>query len=212
MTLRGLASCLARVAAILCAAEARAQTAPLQNPSRPEPPANLSRPDACELMPKSDLEALFPGRPVRSRGSTLSPADQGPQYLNSCSYFLELPSLEVKGDVPHFASVRIVQWGVHPDAKNGSVERFALMSGTRRKLAADPALGLRFEALPGLGNEAFADVSESTASIHVRQADLIFFVSLDNHLPGMEAIAIALAGRVAGRWRDRKGKVGTGRR
>jgi hypothetical protein len=41
------------------------------------PQASPSLPDACKLMPQSDLEALFPGMPIDNKGPTLSPIFQG---------------------------------------------------------------------------------------------------------------------------------------
>lgn len=207
MSLRSVAVWAVRAAAILCAVDVWSQTLAPQNPSWPSPSAEVSRPDACQLMPQSDLEAVFPDRPVTPRGATLSPAYKGPQYAQSCMYMLTLPSPDFKGDVSRFASVTIVQWGVHPDGKNGSAETFAIMSATREKLAADPALGLRVEPLRGLGDEAFAEISRSTVAIHVRKADLVFVVRLDNDVSPVEPIAVALAGRVAERWSDRSGRV-----
>jgi hypothetical protein len=40
------------------------------------------------LLPQADLEALFPGRPITTKGPTLSPIYEGPQYAESCMYIV----------------------------------------------------------------------------------------------------------------------------
>jgi hypothetical protein len=55
---------------LLGAADALAQSVIVQNSSPAAPQAASGLPDACKLMPQSDLEALFPGRPVTSKGPT----------------------------------------------------------------------------------------------------------------------------------------------
>ena len=56
------------------------------------PQAASNLPDACKLLTQADLEALFPGRPITSKGATLSPVYKGPQYNQSCMYMVKLPS------------------------------------------------------------------------------------------------------------------------
>ena len=68
---------------------ALAQTATV---TAPPSPLAASAPDACRLMPRADIEALFPGRPVTDKGPTLSPLSRGPQYAEGCTYVVRLPT------------------------------------------------------------------------------------------------------------------------
>lgn len=58
--------------AVHAAALAQSATVTAAPPPAPSPMA-ANAPDACRLMPRADLEALFPGRPVTDKGPTLSP-------------------------------------------------------------------------------------------------------------------------------------------
>jgi hypothetical protein len=69
---------------LLGAIDGRAQNA--------DPPAGVGLPDACKLMPQSDLEVLFPGMPITSTGAMLSVDYQGPQWNQGCTYSVKLPS------------------------------------------------------------------------------------------------------------------------
>src|SRR5882672_10680256 len=92
MSIRSLVAHSALAISVLAAADAGAQSVLTQNPPATASPAASGLPDACKLMPQSDLEALFPGRPVTSKGPTLSPIYKGPQYAESCMYIVQLPS------------------------------------------------------------------------------------------------------------------------
>ncbi len=191
---------------VLGATEAQAQSVVTQKPldSAPQagstPKANSNLPDACKLLQQSDLEALFPGRPVTSKGPTLSPIYKGPQYNESCMYIVKVPSPTSKSDLSKFATVTIVQWGKGTDGNDGSIKTFAYMRSTQEKVAADPKLNIHIEPLSGIGDEAFQEVSNSRVAIRVRKADLIFVVSLDTYSAQTVPNAVALAGQAAKRW------------
>jgi len=72
--------------AVLGAAEVQAQSIVTSKPDAPAAQANSKLPDACKLLTQADLEVLFPGRPITSKGPTLSPIFKGPQYAESCMY------------------------------------------------------------------------------------------------------------------------------
>ena len=95
---------------VLGATAAWAQTV-TPNPPAAAPPTGSGLPDACKLMPQSDLEALFPGRPVSNKSQTLSPIYKGPQYVEGCQYVVKLPSPTSKLEVSKFAMLTIVRWG-----------------------------------------------------------------------------------------------------
>ena len=95
---------------VLGAIAARAQTV-TPNPPAAAAPTASGLPDACKLMPQSDLEALFPGRPVSNKGQTLSPIYKGPQYVEGCQYVVKLSSPTSKLEVSKFAMLTIVRWG-----------------------------------------------------------------------------------------------------
>jgi hypothetical protein len=202
---------------VLGAVEARAQvtlsprpadaTAPQPAAAGSAPQTTTNLPDACKLLPQADLEALFPGRPVTSRGATLSPVYKGPQYNQGCMYSVKLPNPTGKLEVSRFASVTIVQWGGQTDGRDGSVATFASIRSTREKVAADPKLKLRLEPVSGVGDEALLEASESSVSIRVRKADLIYALSLDSYSPQTQPNVIALAGQIAKRWNANVGMV-----
>jgi len=193
--------------AVLGAAEVQAQSIVTSKPDAPAAQANSKLPDACKLLTQADLEVLFPGRPITSKGPTLSPIYKGPQYAESCMYMIKLPSPTSKSEIAKFASVTIITWGGETDGRNGSAATFASIRSTREKLAADPKLNLRLEPVPDIGEEAFLDVSSSTIAVRVRKADLIYVVSLDVYSPQSQPNAVALAAQVAKRWKAGVGMV-----
>lgn len=169
--------------------------------------AKANLPDACKLLPQSDLEALFPGRPITQKPPTLSPIYKGPQYNQACMYVIKLPSPTSKLETSKFATVNIIEWGGETDGRNGSASTFAYMRSTREKLAADPKLKVRVEPLAGLGDEAFLEFSAGSYRVEVRKADLIFIVSLDEYSPQTQPNAVALATQVAKRWKTGVGMI-----
>jgi hypothetical protein len=173
----------------------------------PASPENAKLPDACKLLPQADLEALFPGRPITSKGPTLSPIYKGPQYAESCMYMVKLPSPTSKLETAKFATITIVQWGGETDGLNGSAATFATMRSTAEKVVSDPTLNHHIEPAPGIGEEAFAEISPSTIKVRVRKADLIYVVSLDVYSPQSQPNALALATQVAKRWKGGAGMV-----
>jgi hypothetical protein len=101
-------------------------------------------PDACKLMQQSDLEALFPGMPVESKGPTL--LFKGLQYNSSCTYSVKPPSPTSKLDRTQFISVTVVSCDVC-DLKNktSATEVFANLRDTREKVARDPSQRTQIE-------------------------------------------------------------------
>jgi hypothetical protein len=184
---------------VLGAAAAWAQTV-TSNPPAAAPPAS-GLPDACKLMPQSDLEALFPGRPVSNKSQTLSPIYKGPQYVEGCQYVVTLPSPTSKLEVSKFAGLTIIRWGTQSKSQDDVVQTFASMRDTQEKVSADPKLNKRIEPLAGVGDEAFQVTSDYDVAIRARKDDLIFFLTLDKYSPQSQPNAVALAGQVAKRWR-----------
>jgi hypothetical protein len=177
-------------------------------PPSPDTPASQpgpNLPDACKLLPQADIEALFPGRPVTSKGPTLSPLYKGPQYAESCMYLVKVPSPTSKLEIAKFATITIVQWGGETDGPHGSASTFATIRSTREKVVSNPTLNLHIEQVPNLGDEALMETSSSTVTVRVRKADLIYVVSLDIYSPQSQPNVLALATQVAKRW-----KAGTG--
>ncbi len=205
MTLKHLVVWSALVPASLCAAEATAQSITTSKPDAPAAQANL--PDACKLLPQADLEALFPGRPITSKGPTLSPLYKGPQYAERCMYMIKLPSPTSKSEIANFASVNIISWGGETDGRNGSAATFASIRSTIEKAASDPKLNVRLEPVSDIGEEAFLEIAHSTITIRVRKVDLIYTVSLDVYSPQSQPNALALAAQVAKRWKGGVGMV-----
>jgi hypothetical protein len=205
MTIKHFAVWFALVSASLGAAEAQAQNVITTKPDAPAPQANL--PDACKLLTQADLEALFPGRPITSKGPTLSPLYKGPQYAERCMYMIKLPSPTSKSEITNIASVNIISWGGETDGRNGSAATFASIRATSEKLAADPTLKVHFEPVSDIGEEAFLEIAHSTISIRVRKVDLIYTVSLDVYSPQSQPNALALATQVAKRWKGGIGMV-----
>jgi hypothetical protein len=205
MTLKRFAVWSALVPAWFCAAEATAQTITTSKPDAPASQANANLPDACKLLSQADLEALFPGRPITSNGPTLSPVYKGPQYAQSCMYTIKLPSPTSKLEVTNIASVNIINWGGETDGRNGSAATFASIRSTNEKL--DPALNIRIEPVPNIGDEAFAKITRSQITVYVRKVDLIYAVSLNIYSPQSQPNTLALAAQVAKRWKAGVGMV-----
>jgi len=189
------------------AAEVAAQSAVTSKPDAPASEAKANLPDACKLLSQADLEALFPGRPITSKGPTLSPVYKGPQYAEGCMYVIKLPSPTSKLETSKFASVTIIKWGGETDGRDGSAATFASIRSSREKVAESPRLNIRIEPLPGVGEEALLENANSTISIRVRKADLIYVLSLDVYSPQSQPNAIALAAQVAKRWKQGVGMV-----
>jgi len=188
------------VISLLGAADALAQGVIVQNPSPTTPQAASGLPDACKLLRQSDLEALFPGRPVTSKGPTLSPIYKGPQYAEGCQYGVQLPSPTSKLELTKFATFSIIKWGTQAKAQSEAAEAFASMREAREKLAANPSFHIRIEPLAGVGDEAFQETSDSDVIIRARKEDLLFYLSLGMYSPQTQPNAVALAAQVAKRW------------
>ena len=184
-----------------------AQTTVTPKPDAPPAQAGANMPDACKLLTQGDLEALFPGRPVASKGGTLSPVYKGPQYNQSCMYTVKLPSPTSKSELTKFVTITIVQSGEPIDGLRGSTATFANMRSTREKLQQDPKLNLKLEPLSGIGDEAFVETSPSTVTVRVRKADLIYVVNLDIYSPQTQPNVVALATQAAKRWKPGTGMV-----
>jgi hypothetical protein len=180
---------------------ARAQTVPPNSPAT-APPTASGMPDACKLMPQSDLETLFRARPVSNKGRTLSPIYKGPQYVESCQYVVKLPSPTSKLEVSKFAALTIIRWGAQSKSQADVVQTFASMRDTREKVSADPKLNRDIGPLAGVGDEVFQETSDHEVAIRARKDDLIFFLTLDKYSPQTQPNAVALAGQVANRRRD----------
>jgi hypothetical protein len=183
---------------VLGATTARAQTV-TPDPSAAAPTAS-GLPDACKLMPQSDLETLFPGRPVSKKSQTLSAIYKGPQYVEGCQYVVKLPSPTSKLETTKFATLSIIRWGAQSKSPADVVQTFASMRDTREKVSADPKLNRRIEPLADVGDEAFQDISDYDFTIRARKDDLIFVLTLDKYSPQSQPNAVALAGQVAKRW------------
>jgi hypothetical protein len=186
---------------VLGATAARAQTV-TPNPPGAAPATAPGLPDACKLMPQSDLETLFPGRDVTNKGHILSPIYQGPQYVGGCQYVVKLPSPTSKLEVSKFAMLTIISWGAQSKSQADVVRTFASIRDTREKVLADPKLNRRhLEPLSGVGDEAFLETSDYDVAIRARKDDLIFFLTLDKYSEQTQPNVVALAAQVAKRWR-----------
>jgi hypothetical protein len=192
---------------VLVAADALAQSVLAQNPPAAAPPAVASLPDACKLMPQSDLEALFPGRPITSKGPTLSAIYKGPQYAEGCQYAIQLPSPTSKLETTKFAMLTIIRCGVCSKDREGAAETFASIRDAKTKVSADPKLNMRVEPLSGVGDDAFQVISNYDVDTFARKDDLIFLLSLGKYSPQTQPNAVALAGQVAKRWRGGVGMI-----
>ena len=183
-------------------AQGRAADAPLTAPY-----AVTGMPDACKLLPQSDLEALFPGRPITSDGPTLSPIYKGPQYNERCMYTIKVPSPTSSSDTTKIASIQILSWGAESKNPQELVKNFARFRDSSEKVAAGSKYPKRVEPLLGIGDEAFQESSEHTISIRVIKDDLFFSLSLDTYSEQSLPNAIALAKQAAKRWRGGVGMV-----
>src|SRR6266702_1946301 len=192
---------------VLGAADAWAQSVLAQNPPATAPQAVSGLPDACKLMPQSDLEALFPASPITSKGPTLSPIFKGPQYAEGCMYAIQLPSPTSKLDTTKFVALTIIRCGVCSKDQDGAAETFASIRAAREKLSADPNLRMRVEPLSGVGDDALQVITEYDVDIFARKDDLIFYLSLGRYSPQTQPNAVALAGQVAKRWRGGVGMI-----
>lgn len=190
---------------LILAAPALAQTA--TTTTTPAAPEVSKAPDACRLLPQTDLEALFPGRPITAKGPTLSPISRGPQYAESCMYSVKLPSPTSKMDHARFASVTVIRWDGVAKGRETPAQAFASIKGTREKVAADPKLTLKLEPLSGIGDEAFQETNSSSVVIRARKDDLIYAVSLDLYSEQTAPNALALAKQAAARWQGGTGMV-----
>src|ERR1700704_5624077 len=199
MSIRFLVAHAILALSVLEAPTARAQTV-TPDPSAAAPTAS-GLPDACKLMPQSDLEALFPGRPVSNKGQTLSAIYKGPQYVEGCQYVVKLPSPTSKMEQSKFATRTIIRWGAQSKSPADVVQTFASIRDTREKVSADPKLNRRIEPLADVGDEAFQDISDYNFTIRARKDDLIFVLTLDKYSPQSQPNAVALAGQIAKRWR-----------
>ncbi|GEM_PF-1872252 len=190
-------------------AAALAQTATVTAsppPAAATAPANA--PDACRLMPRADIEALFPGRPVTDKGPTLSPLSRGPQYAESCAYVVRLPSPTSTLDFARFASLTVVRWGDSPVVGRGTAkDSFASIRTARERVATDPKLSLRIEPLAGVGEEAFMETSAHRVAVYARKGDLIVSASLDAYSSQTPGNASALARQALSRWQPGTGMV-----
>ncbi len=162
-------------------------------------------PDACYLMPQPDVEALYPGSPVVSKGPTLSPIARGPQYAENCMYSARLPSATSQATVARFFSLTVVKFG--GDKPGDAAETFASMRDMKQKIAADPKITLKVEPAPGVGDEAFAETRSGAVAVTARKGDLIFVVSADIHADDTRRNAEALAAQAASRWQEGVGMV-----
>lgn len=190
---------------LILAAPALGQTATIT--PVPEPAAASKAPDACRLLPQADLEALFPGRPITAKGPTLSPISRGPQYAESCTYSVKLPSPTSKLDHARFASVTVIRWDGIAKGRETPAEAFASIKATREKVASDPKLTLKLEPLTGIGDEAFQETTSSSVVVRARKDDLIYAVSLDLYSEQTAPNALALAKQAAARWQGGTGMV-----
>lgn len=202
MVFRHLAG-LTIAACLLCAIEALAQQA--------SAPAGSGKPDACELMPRSDLEARFPGMEVGGKQPNLSPLFQGlPQYNQSCMYSVKLPSPTSKMFFAHIISLGVIGCDLcntKSPTTSTATETLARMRDTQEKLAANPSFHLKVTSLPGVGDDAFEVTSDTGYKIYARKDDLVYLLTLDKYSEQTQANAVALAAQVARRWRGGVGMV-----
>jgi hypothetical protein len=200
MNLRFFGVGLVIAAAFLCAVEAPAQNAAL--------PPGSGMPDACKLMTQSDLDALFPGMPISSRGPTLSPIYQGPQYNGACMYSVKLARPTSKMDTTRFISLTVIKCDVcYLKDKSSATQALATARDSQGKLAADSSFHMQLESLLDIGDEAFQVTTDHYVKIYARKDDLVFFLSLDKYSQQTQPNAVALAGQVAKRWRGGVGMV-----
>lgn len=200
MNLRFRVACSAAAAALLGVANAQAQNATAE--------ASPSLPDACKLMRQSDLEALFPGMPVSSKGPTLSPIFQGPQYNSSCMYSVKLASPTSKLDTTKLISLTVIKCDVcYLKDKSSATEVLARVRDTKEKVAPNSSAHMQIEPLPDIGDEAFQVTTDYDVNIYSRKDDLVFFLAVAKYSRQTQPNAVALAGQVAKRWKGGVGMV-----
>ena len=132
--------------------------------------AGARLPDACALLPQSDLEALFPGQNIKKDEPKLSALSKGPQFVESCSYRVRVPNPRTTGEQTKFAWLFILDNGAGP---RDFADRFKSRSETAAMRKA------KVEKVQGIGDEAFQDVSERETTVYVRKGALFFDVQLD---------------------------------
>jgi hypothetical protein len=182
------------------AVDAQAQNAAL--------PASSGLPDTCKLMQQSDLEALFPGMSVDSKGPTLSPIFQGPQYNSICMYSVKLANPTSKLDTAKFISLTVIKCDVcYLKDKSSATEVLARVRDTKEKVAANPSLHMQLEPLSDIGDEAFQVTTDHDVNIYARKDDLVFFLSVAKYSRQTQPNAVTLAEQVAKRWRGGVGMV-----
>lgn len=206
MSIRFLVATLFLAISVLGAADARAQNRASDAPLT-APYAVGGMPDACKLLPQSDLEALFPGRPITDQDPTLSPIYKGPQYVESCMYRVKLPSPTSSMDTTKFASIRISSWGTESENPNALAKDFASVRSSAEEIAENPKFKKRVEPLMGVGDDAFQEISDHDVRISVIKDDMFFSLSLDMYSPQTLPNAVALAKQAAKRWRGGVGMV-----
>lgn len=177
-----------------------ANRAQAQNTARP---AKADLPDACKLMPESDIAARFPGMPIKTLKPTLSPIPQGPQYNQACTYSVDLPSPTSKSSLGSLVSFWIQQCDACDAFKIAAARQFAANRKSTQQVAA--TLHEHFKLLSNVADEAFEVTSGTTpgspVNIYARKDDLIYWIQLEYYSQQTEPNALALATQVAKRWR-----------
>jgi len=191
---------------LLCTIHAHAQNGPA--------PAGSGKPDACKLVTRSDLEALFPGMEVGSKQPNLSPLFEGlPQYNQSCLYRVKLPSATSKMFIADIISVVVIGCDLcntGSPTNNNAAKILAETRHTEEKVAANPSFHWKVTSLPGVGDDAFEVTSVPEYKIYARKDDLVYAVKLAKYSEQTQANAVALATQVARRWRGGVGMVQAG--
>jgi hypothetical protein len=206
MIIRFLVPTLFLAISVLGAADAQAQNRAADAPLT-APYAVTGMPDACKLLTQSDLEALFPGRPITADDPTLSPIYKGPQYVESCMYRVKLPSPTSSMDTTKFASINIISWGTQSENPNQLAKTFAYARDSAEKIAENAKYKKRVEPLMGVGDDAFQEISEHDVRIRVLKDDMYFSISLDMYSPQTQPNAVALAAQAAKRWSGGVGMI-----
>jgi hypothetical protein len=170
------------------------------------PQSNVSPPDACKLLPQSDLEALFPGKTIISKGPTLSPLYKGPQYNERCMYIVKLPSPTSTAELSKFVTINVVQWGDNTSGSRGAAPTFASLRSTQEKIT---SVQHHIEDVKDVGDEAFTDSKSDQVKVYVRKADLVYILNIDVYSPQSMPNALALATQAAKRWEEVTGMVET---
>jgi hypothetical protein len=172
------------------------------------PAAGSGLPDACKLMPQSDLEALFPGMRIESEGPTLSTIYHGPQYNESCRYKVWLPDPTSTSDRIHSAQLAVIRCDVcYLNDKSTAAEVFASRRNINESGAKLNPSVKQVESLSEIGDEAFQITDLTDIIIYVRKDDLFFEVSLHKYSRQTQPNVVALAQQAAKRWRRGVGMV-----